>query len=704
LDRPPVARRAGTWAVFALAVAAVLSVYGWILRDARQELGPEPQSAYYNLLVRALRAGRVDLPLDPPAGFSRLPDPYDPVAIEPFRGEVFTTGRIHDLTYYRGRLYLYFGITPALLVFGPSALWFGVYLSHANAILIFSLWGFAASGALVVGIWRRYFPAAPAWLAAAGVGATGLATTMPLVLQRPEVWEVAVTCGYAMLMVTLLALWRALHSPRTASWLAAASTAYGLALGARPSLLLVAPILFVPVALARWGGRDTQAADAGKSANGRCGAVWRLFLAAAIPVTVLGLGLLAYNYLRFDRIWEFGQRYQLSSERQMRDHFALAHFPTNFRIYFLRTATWTSHFPFFKMIPRPGVSADHGDVEFPYGILTNTPWVWLALAAPLAWRGGRGSERARLRVFVLMVFAVFAIMAVANTCYYGACVRYQQEFTPALTLLAVVGWFGLHAVWSDCRSRRRLLHALAVVALLYSAAFTSLYGWIHRSFVERTYGSAMLALNRNREALAGLRKAVRIAPDFGELHFMLGCALTRTGELDAGRQEVVRGAELNPKLAGYFVGFYGQELTQAVPANRCWPQLQQLANELPNAAEAQNLAGDALANVGRLTEAIDRFRAAVRLNPRFAEAYCSLGLLLAHAGSVQPAVDALQTALELDPKQYHAHLALGRIALAAGNAVVARNHFEAAARLNPAAEEPRQALQLLSAPQPGPVR
>jgi len=58
-------------------------------------------------------------------------------------------------------------------------------------------------------------------------------------------------------------------------WLAAASLAYGLAVGARPSLLFGAVILLIPVVQARRERRS----------------VWPLLLAATAPIVTIGLGL-----------------------------------------------------------------------------------------------------------------------------------------------------------------------------------------------------------------------------------------------------------------------------------------------------------------------------------------------------------------------------------------------------------------------------
>ena len=95
--------------------------------------------------------------------------------------------------------------------------------------------------------------------------ALGLATGVPVLLPRSDVYEVAISCGYMLTMLALGAIWCALHeTERRWRWLAAASVAYGLAVGARPSLLFGAIILLVPVAQAwRERRRIVAAADGG---------------------------------------------------------------------------------------------------------------------------------------------------------------------------------------------------------------------------------------------------------------------------------------------------------------------------------------------------------------------------------------------------------------------------------------------------------
>jgi len=144
------------------------------------------------------------------------------------------------------------------------------------------------------------FPRIRLAVVAAGTLALGLVGFTPMILPRAEIFEVAISCGYALTMLALLALWASCQRPhQRGRWLAAASLAYGMAVGARPNLLFGAVILLVPVVQTWREGRR----------------IWAPLLAATGPITLIGLGLLLYNALRFDNPLEFGTRYQLSDIR-----------------------------------------------------------------------------------------------------------------------------------------------------------------------------------------------------------------------------------------------------------------------------------------------------------------------------------------------------------------------------------------------------
>ncbi len=422
--------------------ALVIAAYACLARSGPWEsLSPNAAGSSYNLLAQGFRSGQLRLKKEVPPGLTRLADPYNPTANEPYQ---FGPDGLHDLSYYKGRLYLYFGVTPALILFWPFVALTGHYLSHRLAVLVFCTIGFLASVSVLYAAWRRYFSDVRVWVVAAGALALGLATIVPVILPRSDVYEVAISCGYMLTMLALGAIWGALHKPeRRCWWLAAASAAYGLAVAARPTLLFGAVILLVPVIQA-W--RERRRA-------------WTLLVAAIAPIALIGSGVLLYNALRFDSPFEFGQHYQLAAVPSATfQYFRPRFFWFNFRVYFLEPVRWSARFPFVHKTALPSLPVGYQQVEYPFGILTNIPLVWLAAAVPLAWRRRSGTEASALRSFAAAAAWLFVVCALPLAFFSSAIMRYEVDFVPVLVLLAVIGLLGLEraligrAGLATCRS------------------------------------------------------------------------------------------------------------------------------------------------------------------------------------------------------------------------------------------------------------
>ncbi len=325
----------GAWISLAAVCLLVVGVYAYTAPLGKLEsLISNPADTYYNLLVQGFRDGHLSLKKDVPAGLTQLSDPYDPDANRRYRDLPYG---LRDMSYYKGRLYIYFGVTPVLLLFWPYVVLTGHYLFDRQAVTIFCAVGVLASVGLLRALWRRYFSGVSVWVVAACALALGLATGVPTILPRSYVHEVSTSCGYMLTMLALGGIWCALHAPeRRGWWLAAASVAYGLAVGARPSLLFGAVILLVPVVQAWRERRPIGAA----------------LMAATIPITLIGLGLMLYNELRFDNPFEFGVRYQLAGKRQVTmQFFSLRYLWFNFRVYFLSRRGGALAFPSCRESP-----------------------------------------------------------------------------------------------------------------------------------------------------------------------------------------------------------------------------------------------------------------------------------------------------------------------------------------------------------------
>ena len=662
------------WKLLAAVCALVIGVYAYMAQSGVAELlTPNAADAYYNLLVQGFRAGQLSLKEEVPPGLAQLADPYDATAHAPYLGWAY---RLLDLSYYKGRFYLYFGVTPALIVFWPYAALTGHYLFHREAVAIFCALGFLASVGLLCALWRRYFAEVSVGVVVACALALGLATGVPVLLSQSDVYEVPISCGYMLTMLALGAIWRALHErERGCRWLAAASVAYGLAVGARPNLLFGAVILLLPVAHA-W------------RAQRRIGP---LLMAAVGPISLIGLGLMLYNARRFDSPFDFGLRYQLTEKQQVTlQLFSLHHLWFNLRVYFLEPVHWSARFPFAHGIVTPPLPPGHGNVQTPFGVLSNIPLVWLALAVPLAWRGRSGQARSMLRWFVGAVALFFWIGALTLGLYCCTCSRYEVEFLPALLLLAVVGILGLERALgsiSESGQAERAVWRRAArwgwgLLLGFSVVFNLLASVEHYAEAHTYMGIGLLRAGKIQDAIGHFEQALRIEPDLAEAHSNLGFVLDLAGRVPEAIEHFQQALRIKPDDAETHNNL-GFALDQLGRAQEAIEHFQQALRIKPDYAEAHYNLGDALVQLGRVQEAIGHYKEALRIKPDFAEAHNHLGVALRQAGQLEEAIGHFQQAVRIKPDYAEAHYNLGDTLGQAGRAGEAIGHFEQALRIKP---------------------
>jgi Flp pilus assembly protein TadD len=593
---------------------------------------------YYNLLAQGFRAGQLSLKKEVPSGLAQLSNPYDPAANSSYE--------VLDLSYYKGKLYLYHGVTPAVVFFWPYVAVTGHYLLQKDAVLIFSVVGFLASVGLLIAVWRRYFEEVGVYVVAAGGLALGLATCTLLLLARSDVWEVAVSCGYALTMIAIGAIWCALSKPeKRCRWLAAASLAYGLAVGARPNMLFGTLIVFGAVVTAR---REHQK-------------LWVPLLAAAGPITLIGLGLTIYNELRFDSPFEFGNRYQLAAVQQLTTRFfSLRYLWFNFRVYFLGPVHWSSRFPFVHEIPLPSAPLGHMGGSQTVGVLTNVPLVWLALATPLAWRGRPLEFASALRRFVRILVILFGSSALTLCLFVATQGRYEVDFLPALVLLAVIGILSVERSLSDRPFWRHAARWCWSILLLFSVATNLLASVQCCAKSDFNLGVVLDRAGKAEDAIKQYEQALRLDPEYAEAHNNLGTALMKQDRREEAIGHYEQALRLKPDYGVAHINL-GIALRQVGRVQEAISHYEQALRISPNSADAHYNLGNALVQAGRVQDAIKHWQQALQINPDLADTHYNLGIALETLGRIQEAIQQYEQVLHIKPDFAEAQNALVRV-------------------------------------------
>ena len=413
-----------------VAVAWFHGVIAWVGGPARNWHGQT--SEYYALLTDAFLAGQTSLLVQPSAGLLALPDPYDSTVNGRFR--------LHDASLYHGKYYLYFGPTPALVLFLPYRVLTGSHLPSRLAVALFCAGGFACSCALFFLLTKREKWDCPRWFASAAVLSLGTVPGVAFLVTRPSFYEVAISAGYCLVMAGFLltALSLGVDSPRPAS-LIGAGLCFGLAAGCRPDFALLA-ILMLVLVVWRTRSHKTRA------------------LAFAGPVVLCGFLLAAYNYARFQNPFNFGIQYTLLDNRSdLNDHFG--HSLGNL-------------LPSLSVLVFSPVRLPPEDLAT--GLLSACPIALLGLLTPWILRYGcvryhfkLGSTRFAIYCVYVSALSILILLALLGF----TLRRYTVDFAPGFVLLS---WCLLAAMWQAVQGLAEGKHIPFRIAVVAAALYPAL--------------------------------------------------------------------------------------------------------------------------------------------------------------------------------------------------------------------------------------
>ena len=302
-------------------------------------------------------------------------------------------------------------------------------------------------------------------------------------------------------------------------------------------------------------------------------------------------------------------------------------------------------------IAAPAQPEGYFSVDHPFGVLTNIPLVWLALAAPLAWRSRPVEARSILRWFLGAVALLFGMCALTLALHDSMCLRYELEYASPLVLLAVIGVLALERALAGQPVWRRAARCGWGLLLAFSVAFNLFAGFDLQATTSNVAWATLLQQKgRVDEAITQYQKALQLAPDYAAVRADLGNALLQKGKVDEAITQYQAALRIEPRLRWTPATTSASLFCKRAEWTKRSPNSKRPCEIKPDYAEAHNNLGNALLQKGRVDEAITQYQKALQIKPDYAEAHNNLGTALLQKGRVDEAIGQYQEALQIKPE------------------------------------------------------
>ena len=212
-----------------------------------------------------------------------------------------------DVSFYKDKFYLYFGITPVLLFYLPFNLITTLYLTDKSLVFLLSCLSFLFSLLLIKKATENYTNI-PLSLKILSLFLIGFCNLLPFMIINSFIYQVAVLNANILLIISfcLFYYYISTENIRFKYYLIFFISLFlCLCVGSRPHYVLFIPIFFISIIYLQY------------KENKNLNIFFKTILIFLIPCLIYGTILALYNYLRFESIFEFGWKYQLNPNNQI---------------------------------------------------------------------------------------------------------------------------------------------------------------------------------------------------------------------------------------------------------------------------------------------------------------------------------------------------------------------------------------------------
>jgi protein O-GlcNAc transferase len=183
-------------------------------------------------------------------------------------------------------------------------------------------------------------------------------------------------------------------------------------------------------------------------------------------------------------------------------------------------------------------------------------------------------------------------------------------------------------------------------------------------------------------AVESYQQALRLKPDYAEVHYNLGNVLKKQGLLEAALESYQRALQFQPNYAQAHNNL-GNIFQQQGLLDAALKSYQQALNIKPDYAQACDNLGNVFLQKGKLEEAVESFLAALKIKPNLPSAHHNLGNALKLQGKLDAAVKSYEQAISFNANYTEAYQNLGNTLYEQGNLESAIELYHQTLRLKP---------------------
>lgn len=458
-------RRVVTWMTVIVMVLAVCIVMVELPDGGiKKQLVLKTGNQITQELVDAFEKGQTSLLKEPSEDLLALENPYD----WSMRGSAGAEAE-WDHVLYDGKYYSYYGIAPVILLYLPYHKLTGHYCSTNLSVLLFSLIGLLFLGMTYLAFVKRWFRKIPSGCVIAGLAILFSACGIWYSVGRTLFYEISISSGFAFVtmgaycLITSNILGQGKVSLKRT---ALASLFLGIAVLCRPTLAVYAicACVYFIVGIPKAGVILEEGTVNGVNKVRRIGYI----ICAVLPLAVLGITQMWYNYVRFDSPFDFGIQYSLTindfTNSQYHTHFVLI----GLLNYLFAVPTFSAEYPFVttpfsKMEVSGYYFSDTGNTS---GILfLALPVFAYFFCRKALWKLPDQKSRWKTALLVGLPCVIMPLVIICSVWESGYAIRYTADFSWEIILGAYMILFFLYEK-SQNETKKDLMRKFMAVSMV----------------------------------------------------------------------------------------------------------------------------------------------------------------------------------------------------------------------------------------------